>query len=207
MFTGLIQEVGKISSVIHSPSGSEISIEAPQLIGEIKIGDSISTNGVCLTATKIQGTTFSIHAAKVTLEKTNLRSLHAGDSVNLELSLKLSDRLGGHLVQGHINQAAPIKSIKQKDENFDITLEAPSQLRKYMIQEGSIALDGISLTIANITDHDFTVTIIPHTLHHTNLNNRKVGDLVNIEVDMMAKYVENFIQNAHSNDNNLFSKS
>lgn len=193
MFTGLIQEVGIIQSVSSNAEGKEFVIKAPALIKEIAIDDSVATNGVCLTATKIAGDTFRVQAIHMTLQKTSIGYLNTGDKVNLELSLRPQDRIGGHFVQGHVNALGKIKKIEKKGNNWEIEVSFPADLRKYMISEGSIALDGISLTIAKLTGDTLTVAIIPHTLEKTALSAKKVGDHLNLEVDMMAKYIENFL--------------
>jgi riboflavin synthase len=194
MFTGLIQEVGTIVSVIQNTEGKEFIIKAPSLIKEIQIDDSVATNGCCLTATQIKGDTFKVQAVHVTLQKTSVGMLKSGDKVNLELSLRPNDRLGGHFVQGHVNAMGQIKQIKTTGENWEIEVSIPPELRKYMISEGSITLDGISLTIAKLTPSSLTVAIIPHTLEKTTLGTKKVGDHLNLEVDMIAKYIENFLR-------------
>lgn len=194
MFTGLIQEVGTIESVSTNKEGKEFVIRAPELIKEIQIDDSVATNGVCLTATKIDGDTFRVQAIHVTLEKTSLGQLKTSDKVNLELSLRPQDRLGGHFVQGHVNGLGKIQKIEKIGNNWEIGVTFPPELRKYMISEGSIALDGISLTIARLSENTFTVAIIPHTLEKTSLSAKKVGDVLNLEVDMIAKYIENFLR-------------
>ncbi len=194
MFTGLIQEVGIIESVQENAEGRVFMIKAPSLIKEISIDDSIATNGVCLTATKIVGDSFRAQAVHMTLQKTSLGVLKTGDKVNLELSLKPSDRLGGHFVQGHVNALGKITSIEKKGDNWEMEVSFPETLRKYMILEGSIALDGISLTLAKLTPQTLSVSLIPHTLEKTSLSAKKVGDVLNIEVDMIAKYIENFLK-------------
>jgi riboflavin synthase len=194
MFTGLIQEVGTIVSITSNQEGKEFIIKAPELIKEIQIDDSVATNGVCLTATKISGDNFKVQAIHVTLEKTSLGKLRLNDKVNLELSLRPHDRLGGHFVQGHVNTIGMIKNIKTMGDNWEIEVSFPSDLRKYMISEGSVALDGISLTIAKLSHESLTVAIIPHTLEKTTLGLKKIGDQLNIEVDMIAKYIENFLR-------------
>jgi riboflavin synthase len=193
MFTGLIQEVGTIVAITPNTEGKEFVIRAPELIQNIRIDDSIATNGVCLTATKISGETFRVQAVYVTLEKTSLGLLKVQDRVNLELSLRPQDRLGGHFVQGHVNGLGQIKKIETIGNNWEIELSFPPELRKYMISEGSIALDGISLTIAHLSETALRVAVIPHTLEKTSLSAKKVGDNLNIEVDMIAKYIENFL--------------
>lgn len=194
MFTGLIQELGTIQSISSNAEGKEFIIKAPSLIKEIEIDDSVATNGVCLTATAIQGDCFKVQAVHMTLEKTSLGALRPGAPVNLELSLRAQDRLGGHMVQGHVNALGKVKAIKTIGENWEIEVSFPPELRKYMISEGSITLDGISLTIARLTNQTLTVAIIPHTLEKTTLSAKKIGDVLNIEVDMVAKYIENFLR-------------
>ncbi|HXH29575.1 MAG TPA: riboflavin synthase [Bacteriovoracaceae bacterium] len=194
MFTGLIAVVGTIDSITTNAEGKELRIRAPGLTSEIRIDDSVATNGVCLTATEVSGDVFEVQAIHMTLEKTSLGYLACGDQVNLELSIKPSDRLGGHFVQGHVNALARILHITTKGKNWEIEVGFPSELRKYMISEGSVALDGISLTIARLTEESLTVAIIPHTLEKTSLSSKKVGDHLNLEVDMIAKYIENFLR-------------
>jgi riboflavin synthase len=194
MFTGLIQEVGIIESVTSNAEGKEFLIRAPRLIEEIKVDDSVATNGVCLTATKIIGNSFRVQAVHMTLEKTSLGTLKNQDQVNLELSLTPQDRLGGHFVQGHVNALGTIKKIEMNGKNWEMEVSFPPAIRKYMISEGSIALDGISLTIAKLSNTSLTVAVIPHTLEKTSLSSKRVGNVLNIEVDMIAKYLENFLR-------------
>jgi riboflavin synthase len=192
MFTGLIQDIGTITEVVNNREGREFVIET-KLIDSIAIDDSVATNGVCLTATQVSQTGFRCQAVPMTLEKTNLGELTLGSKVNLELSLKAHDRLGGHMVQGHVSGNGKITQIKDLGKTWEVTMGFPTILRKYMILEGSIAIDGISLTIARLSDQDLTLAIIPHTLEKTTLGVKKVGDSVNIEVDMVAKYIESFL--------------
>jgi len=207
MFTGLIQEVGTIESITQNAEGKEFIIRAPGLISEIAIDDSVATNGVCLTATKISGETFRVQAIHVTLEKSSLGHLKVGSKVNLELSLRPMDRLGGHMVQGHVNALGKIKKIEKIGNNWELEVSIPTELRKYMISEGSIALDGISLTIARLTDSSLTVAIIPHTLEKTSLSSKKVGDVLNLEVDMVAKYIENFLRFGKDKQNEEWARN
>lgn len=192
MFTGLIKDIGKIESIIDNETGKVFVISTPKLISHIKVDDSIATNGVCLTATAIKDNSFQVQAVHVTLEKSNLGELNTGDKVNLELALRASDRLGGHLVQGHVNGKGELIEVLQRGDNWEMEFRIPSDLRKYFIDEGSIAIDGISLTIAKAKESSLVVSIIPHTYENTTLGVKKIGDSVNIEVDMMAKYLENF---------------
>lgn len=201
MFTGLIKDIGIIKSIHSNAEGKEFIIQSKKLYSEIQIDDSVATNGVCLTATEIKGDTFKIQAVHVTLEKTNIGSLKVGDKVNLELALRPMDRLGGHFVQGHVNGVGKVKGINPRGNNYEITMQAPAHLFKYMIPEGSIAIDGISLTISKLTSNDFSVSLIPHTFENTIFHTKKIGDSVNIEVDMMAKYLENFLKFDKSHNN------
>lgn len=193
MFTGLIKDVGIIKSIQTNDSGKVFTIQS-KLISEIGIDDSIATNGVCLTATKTEHDTFEVQTVHVTLEKSNLGDLKEGDSVNLELALRPQDRLGGHFVQGHVNGIGTLKNLIQKGGNWEMEFSCPKDLMKYCIDEGSIALDGISLTLAKVLQESVIVSIIPHTYKNTTLGQKKIGDSVNIEVDMMAKYLENFVK-------------
>jgi riboflavin synthase len=208
MFTGLIKDIGTVKSITKNAEGSEFIIETNKLASEIKIDDSVATNGVCLTATQIKANNFKVQAVHVTLEKTSVGSLKPGSKVNLELALRPIDRLGGHIVQGHVNGVGKVHKITPRGKNFEIQLSAPKDLFKYIIKEGSITLDGISLTIADLTTETLTVSIIPHTFDNTTLHLKKVGDFINIEVDMMAKYLENFLRFDKLNkskDNNLMN--
>lgn len=194
MFTGLIKDIGIVKKITPNQEGKVFEIETKNLAPEIKIDDSVATNGVCLTATKIQGNIFTVQAVHITLEKTNLGKLTVGSSVNLELALRPMDRLGGHFVQGHVNGLARLTHIKKLGNNYEISFSPEKDLFRYMTQEGSIAIDGISLTIAKLSEKDFTVSIIPHTFENTILHTKKVGDSVNIEVDMLAKYLERLLK-------------
>lgn len=202
MFTGLIQDIGKVKSISRNTEGAVLTIST-KLASEIKIDDSVAVNGCCLTATKIGADFFEVQAVHVTLEKTSIGHLNTGDICNLELALRASDRLGGHIVQGHVNGLGKIQKIEQFGKNWEISVEVPTELSRYVISEGSICIDGISLTVARLNKSLITVSIIPHTLKNTNLHCKKVGSLVNIEVDVLAKYVEKFIlgdKTGHSSD-------
>jgi len=193
MFTGLIETLGKVEKSLANNAGKEIHIYCPQLAGQVKVDDSVAINGACQTVILKNETSFTVQAVHVTLEKTTFGDLKSGDLVNLELALKAQDRLGGHFVQGHVNGIGPITKIVQRGGNYEVWLKIPQTLLKYVIQEGSIALDGISLTVAQIKNDQVMVSIIPHTWEKTNLSLKKIGHKMNIEVDMMAKYLENFL--------------
>ncbi len=203
MFTGLIEEVGKISSVRQANGKLELEISANKITGSLKTGDSISVNGVCLTVTKFSTGKFCVDAVSETLKKSTIGNLRIGTEVNLEPALQLSQKLGGHLVQGHVNDVGTITEIKKLGENYLLYLSLPYHLEKYLIKEGSIAIDGISLTIADVSANKVMFSIIPHTWKNTNLRARKQGDHVNIEIDVISKYVEKFSNNTPGNKNEL----
>jgi len=195
MFTGLIAELGTITAVDKSESSAVITIAAPALISQIALGDSIAVNGVCLTATAITGDTFTADVMVQTLAVTSLSQLAVGSAVNLELAALLNTRMGGHMVQGHVDGVATVVGLTpgEKWAQFDITV--PEKLAKYIVNQGSICLDGVSLTVGEINDANNLVTVwlIPETLERTNLSTKKSGDLINVEVDVLAKYVERLL--------------
>jgi riboflavin synthase len=193
MFTGLIKEIGEIKSVVTNPEGRLLGIKSRELIKEIAIDDSVSVNGACQTVVKVKGDIFYVQAVHVTLEKTTFGSLKPGSPVNLELSLRPMDRLGGHFVSGHVNGTGQITKVLSQGKNWLITVKYPKELEKYIIQEGSIAIEGISLTVAYLKKGEMTVSIIPHTYEKTTLGSKKVGDKVNLEVDLLAKYIEKLL--------------
>ena len=195
MFTGLIGELGSITAIEKSESSAVFTINAPKLIGEIAVGDSVAVNGVCLTATAISGTTFTADVMIQTLSLTSLSGVSVASTVNLELAAQLNSRLGGHMVQGHVDGVAKVIGLTPGDKwaQFDITV--PAHLAKYIVNQGSICLDGVSLTVGSIDDSNKVVTVwlIPETLESTNLSTKSAGDLVNVEVDVLAKYVERLL--------------
>ena len=192
MFTGIIEEVGQISSINKTKDLQSMSIKVNKILDDAKIGDSISVNGTCLTITSIDKDIFTVDIVKETLERTNLKFLHIENFINLERAMKASSRFDGHIVQGHVEGIAKILSINEYDDNFVLTLELPEKLSKYCIYKGSIALNGVSLTIAKKDKNIIDIWLIPHTLKHTTFNYNKVGDYVNVETDIVGKYIENF---------------
>ena len=200
MFTGLIKEVGRVKEIRSNPEGKELIIKSCDLLLEMGIDDSVSVNGACQTVTKGKKDSFMVQSIHVTLEKTTLGNLKPGDPVNLELALKANDRLGGHFVQGHVNDTGVISNIKSIGENYLYTVRYPKNLGKYIISEGSIAIDGISLTVARLNREtsELTVSLIPHTMENTNLASLKVGSKVNLEVDLLAKYIENLLSHGEN---------
>ncbi len=193
MFTGIIEEVGRVTL---SQSG-RLTIAASDVLREIELGGSIAVNGVCLTITNLNTNSFSVGIMPETLERTNLGQLIAGDRVNLERPLTLGGRLGGHLVQGHADDTGRVASVIRDVEAMLIRFEAPPEVMRYIVEKGFIAVDGVSLTIVTKDTSSFRVSIVDYTQKHTTLGNRQVGDPVNLEVDIIAKYVEQLSQ-AHS---------
>lgn len=195
MFTGLIEEVGSVHAIKKSGQTMVISIQADKVLEHTKIGDSISVNGVCLTVTELAAQYFSADVMPETFRRTNLHLLSPGSPVNLERAMQANARFGGHIVQGHVDGCGVISDRREMENAtvFTIRLDDP-QLLRYMIDQGSITVDGISLTIVQVTDEHFTVSIIPHTLQHTALQEKKRGDVVNIECDVIGKYVEKMLR-------------
>ena len=193
MFTGIVEEVGRVSSIKNSTNSAILTIEAEKVLEESKIGDSISVNGVCLTVTDISSKSFSADIMHESLKRSSLGELKKGSRVNLERALKLRTRLGGHIVSGHIDGVGKIKSIKKDDNAVWYCIEANEKILKYIIEKGSVAIDGISLTVAEENDKDFSVSVIPHTRAASNLSEKKIGSRVNIENDCIAKYVEKLL--------------
>jgi riboflavin synthase len=195
MFTGLIAELGRITAIEKGESSAVFTVSAPALVSQIALGDSVAVNGVCLTATSVNGDSFTADVMVQTLAVTSLSQLGVGSTVNLELAALLNTRMGGHMVQGHVDGVATVVGLTpgEKWAQFDITV--PEKLAKYIVNQGSICLDGVSLTVGEINDANNVVTVwlIPETLERTNLSTRSAGDLINVEVDVLAKYVERLL--------------
>jgi riboflavin synthase len=196
MFTGLITELGSVQSITRSESSAIFSITAPNSVAGLTIGDSIAVNGVCLTATSITDNSFTADVMIQTLNLTSLSDVQVGTPVNLELAAKLDMRMGGHIVQGHVDGVADVVALTpgEKWAQFDITL--PAALMKYVVAQGSITLDGVSLTVGSLNDeaNGVTVWLIPETLANTNLSSKSAGSKINVEVDVLAKYVERLLK-------------
>jgi riboflavin synthase len=190
MFTGLIEEVGEVVEVRASDSGTQLQIAAPRTAKKARRGDSIAVNGCCLTLTSRRGDPLTFDLLEETIARTNLQKLRRNDPVNLERALATEGRLGGHFVQGHIDCVSRIVAFDKKGADFRLEVELPAEFAQYVTHKGSIALDGISLTVADVFPKSFLVWIIPYTKRHTNLDRAQVGDLVNVEFDILAKYVE-----------------
>lgn len=190
MFTGIVEETGRVVSI----KSGRLSITGGGVLPGIEMGGSIAINGACLTVTEIDTSTFSVYIMLETIKRTNLGLLTVGDAVNLERPLTLGKPLGGHLVQGHVDDTGRVASILPEGRESLVRFEAPSEVMRYIVKKGFIAVDGISLTVADFDTTSFLISVVDYTLKHTNLGSRRAGDLVNIEVDIMAKYVERLSQ-------------
>ena len=193
MFTGIIQEKGKILKVSSSIDGKKFSIEANEIYKKLEIGDSVAVNGVCQTVVEIHNNIFTVDTVNETLKKTTLGELKIGNIVNLESAVKPTTKLGGHFVQGHIDICGNIIQINKLQNSAEFLISFQPNFRKYLAQTGSIAIDGVSLTTAQIFDSSFKVALIPHTIKSTIFSNYKVGDKVNLEFDIIGKYVESIL--------------
>ena len=192
MFTGLVEGLGKVASIEMAADSAVITFESVPFADQLNIGDSVSVNGTCLTVTKFDSNSFSVDVMTQTLKLTSLQNLERGDAVNLERAALVSSRLGGHIVQGHIDGTGSIALLASGEKWLQMDIQFPSELMKYVVPQGSICIDGVSLTVGSVADdlNQITVWLIPETLAKTNLSAKRPGDLVNIEVDVLAKYVE-----------------
>lgn len=194
MFTGIIEEVGTVKAVQHSGSNSFIRIEAKKVLEDVHLGDSIAVNGVCLTVTHFDSTTFQADVMNETLSRSSLGSLRNGSLVNLERAMAADGRFGGHIVSGHIDGTGIISEIRNDGIAVWYTISAKSEILRYIVEKGSIAIDGISLTVAKLTDSSFSVSVIPHTSDVTLLSTKNTGDIVNLENDIIGKYIEKLMR-------------
>lgn len=193
MFTGIVEEIGVIKKITKGVNSEKLLIQCNKVLEETKLGDSICTNGVCLTVTDINDHSFQADVMTETLLRSNLGNLTLGSEVNLERALTLSSRLGGHIVSGHIDGVGKIVSLKRIDNSIEVSIEAKLSILKYIIEKGSITIDGISLTVTYVDNKAFKVCIIPHTGENTILLKKKVGESVNLECDILGKYVERLL--------------
>lgn len=201
MFTGIIEEIGIVREFKKGTSDALITVECKDVLGDTKLGDSISINGVCQTVVQISGKSFSAQISSETLNVTNFATIKTGDRVNLERAMTLSQRMGGHIVSGHVDGLAKVKNIQKLSDFYNLKFEVGQELTKYIVKKGSVALNGISLTVANIVNREFEVAIIPHTFENTVLSDLKQGCFVNIEVDVLAKYVEKILSTGDNKGN------
>jgi len=206
MFTGLIEELGTVRRVSTNSEGRLFEITAKKILEQLAIGDSIAIDGTCLSVVSFKNDGFTAQAVQETINRSTLRHFRVGTKVNLERAMPADGRFGGHFVQGHVDGIAMISSIVKTGRAAIITIDVPAELMRYVVIKGSIAIDGISLTVADKSGNRISVSVIPLTLNDTSLSLKKNGDLVNIEVDMMAKYVENIITGNSDEDTNLVDK-
>lgn len=193
MFTGIVEEVGKVISFNLQGNSGKINIFCKKVLEDTKIGDSIAVNGICLTVVSIKENGFVADVMVETVNRSCLKTLNVGDAINLERAMSLKDRFGGHIVSGHIDGVGKIASLTRKENAILIEIETKEDILKYIVNKGSIAIDGISLTVASLTETSFIVSVIPHTLEDTTLSKKNVGDLVNLENDVIGKYVERLL--------------
>ena len=193
MFTGIIEEIGEVLEIDRGINSIKLTIKCSKILEGTKIGDSISVNGVCLTVVRLDKDYFVADVMPETMNRSSFATLKIKDRVNLERAMLLNGRFGGHIVSGHIDGIGTIRNKKRDDNAIVITIKTTYNITKYIVTKGSVALDGISLTVTDVKDTLFEVSIIPHTLEETSLKNKKIGDKINIECDMVGKYVEKFV--------------
>ena len=196
MFTGIVEEVGRVTRIEQRGESRRITVVASKVTSELKTGDSVAVSGVCLTAIDIKPGSFCADLAPETWTRTSFSRVHEGGLVNLELPMKADGRFGGHIVQGHVDGVGKVRSFDRigDSENWWLTIELPREVEKYTVYKGSISIEGISLTVAKLEENRCTIAIIPHTVEFTNLNSLKPGDPVNLEADLIAKYVEKMMK-------------
>ena len=199
MFTGIIEEVGKVSSIRTEDASIRLQIQTKEILKDIHIGDSIAVNGICLTVTKYDTDSFCADVMHETMNRTSLKLLRRGSKVNLERAMAANGRFGGHIVSGHIDGTGTIRKMQRDSIAIWYTIETTAGILRYIVEKGSITIDGISLTVAAVDDKTFQGSVIPHTLSHTALQEKKVGDPVNLETDCIGKYVEKFLRERNSN--------
>ena len=190
MFTGIVEEIGEVVSIHHGTNSIKLGVKCEDVLSDTKVGDSISVNGVCLTVVNLNNNQFIADVMPETLRKSSLGSLKINAKVNLERAMALNGRFGGHIVTGHIDGVGEIINKSQEDNSIIFTILAGRDITRYIVKKGSVALDGISLTVSSVTDNVFGVSIIPHTIQKTCLNYKKIGDVINIECDIIGKYIE-----------------
>lgn len=194
MFTGIIEDVGTVTAVQKSGNSARLTIQAAAILDDVQLGDSIAVNGVCLTVTAMNAATFSADVMHETLARSSLGQLHGGSQVNLERAMAANGRFGGHMVSGHIDGTGVISGIRRDENAVWYTVRTDAAILRYIIEKGSVAMDGISLTVARVSDEDFSVSVIPHTAANTTLSARRCGDVVNLENDCIGKYVEKLLR-------------
>ena len=193
MFTGIVEEIGHVRQITRQGEFQRMQISAQRVLEDVKMGDSINVDGVCQTVVHFDAQSFSVETVSETLSRTTLGQFQSGRPVNLERALCPGDRLGGHIVQGHVDGVGHVGSVQERQNEWRIQITVPSTLQRYIAEKGSIAIDGTSLTVADLSDGGFTISVIPHTFDYTILSQRRVGDAVNLEVDVLARYIERLL--------------
>ena len=193
MFTGIVRELGVIADAKEAAGGRALVVRAPETAARAAVGDSVAINGCCLTATTLDGGDIAFHAVPETIRRTTLGGIEPGERVNVELALRAGDELGGHYVQGHVDAVGRIQSVEAEGEGLRVFVEAPDDVLRYCVEKGSVTVDGVSLTVAELADDAFAVALVPHTLAATTLSDPQPGQPVNLEADVLAKYVERLI--------------
>ncbi|MDY6970453.1 MAG: riboflavin synthase [Spirochaetota bacterium] len=206
MFTGIVEEIGDVKAIDRTGSGLNLSIKCKKILEDTQIGDSISIDGACQTVTSLNNDCFTAFASKITCDLTTLGNFKIGRRVNLERALTPTSRLGGHIVQGHVDGKGRVKSITRDENGISFEITATDEIIRYIVEKGSVAIDGISLTVVSLRDNAFMIYIIPETIRKTSLNERNVGDEVNVEVDILAKYAEKMIVRDEDNEKSLRDK-
>jgi riboflavin synthase alpha subunit len=194
VFTGIVRELGRVTSAMGGPSGLTLVVEAPSVAANTSVGDSVAVDGCCLTIEAVEGSRLRSHAVPETISRTTLGRLAPGDAVNVEPAIRAGEPLGGHFVQGHVDAVGRVQSVEAEGEGLRVFVEASDELLRYCVEKGSIAVDGVSLTIAELADDAFAVVLVPHTLEVTTLSALVPGRAVNLEVDVLAKHVERLLQ-------------
>ena len=194
MFTGIIEETGTVKQVQNGSSACVLTISAALILSDIHLGDSIAVNGTCLTVCRTDGSSFSADVMPETMRRTNLGSLRQGSKVNPERAMSANGRFGGHIVSGHIDGTGTVRKLQREENAVWVTVAADASVLRYLVEKGSVAIDGISLTVARVSQQDFSVSVIPHTAQQTTLLSRKPGDTVNLECDILAKYTEKLLR-------------
>ena len=205
MFTGIIEELGTVQRLDRGSNSCQITIQADKVLEDVKLGDSIAINGVCLTVTSFDREHFTADMMAETLVKTNLKDLGSGQRINLERASRLGDRMGGHLVQGHVDAVGTIVEQQKVDIAMVLRIKAPEEILRYLVAKGSVAVDGISLTVVAVLADSFTISIIPHTAKMTTLGFKKTGDTVNLEADIIGRYVEKLLKRSEGKNKSVLS--
>ena len=193
MFTGIIESVGRVAAIDHDGTLARIAIDAPDVSDGVRIGDSVAVNGGCLTVTRLEGGRFHFEADQETLDRTSLGDLAVGSRVNVERAMPANGRLDGHIVQGHVDGTGAVRAFERRDDDVRLEIECGAEIGDFLVPKGSVAIDGVSLTVVEVLAGGFDVALIPHTLEATNLCDRKAGDRVNIEADVLGKYVKRYL--------------